>query len=140
MATSVGSKNSNRGLAIDRPFADDVVRRAAEVVPRYQVVIRWSPEDDGYAGHCIEMPNAIGFGITESECVAEVRGNLSALVMYALESGETPPLADRPLRNTRVSVSFADYERATAQALADAAGKSLSDYIRTAALRGTALS
>ena len=139
MATSKQSKNSKAkgaGPAKDRPFAPEVVAKAAGLVRQYQVIIRWSEEEECYEGRCAEMPNTIGFGADEAECLAEVRGNLNALVMHMIEAGETPPLADEPARTVQVNVRFADYEKATAQALADAAGKTLSDYIRVAALRG----
>ena len=135
MAMSAGSKSSRKGKAVDRPFASEIERRAREVVPLYQVIVRWDPEDECYAGRCIELPNAVGFAETEAECAAEVRGNADALVCVALERGEVPPLAQEPERTNQINVRFADYEKAAAEALAAAEGLSLSEHVRRAALR-----
>ena len=139
MSTSAKSKKSNKrtpDVAKNRPFAPAIVRKAAVLVPQYQVIVQWDKELESYFGRCIEIPNAIGEGKNEAACIEEVRGNINALVLYMLEIGETPPLADEPERKAQVNVRFADYEKATAEALAKAAGKTLSDYIRVSALRG----
>jgi predicted RNase H-like HicB family nuclease len=133
---SAKSKNSRKGKPVDRPFAPEIVRRARGLVPLYQVIVRWDPEDECFAGRCIELPNAVGFADTESECAAEVRGNADALVSVMLERGEVPPLAGEPERTNQINVRLADYEKAAAEALATAEGLSLSEHVRRAALRG----
>lgn len=135
MGISAGSKSSRKGNAVDRPFAREIVRRAGELVPLYQVIVRWDPENECFAGRCIELPNAVGFGETEAECAAEVRANADALVCTMLERGEVPPLSQEPERTNQINVRFADYEKAAAEALAEAEGVSLSEHVRRAALR-----
>lgn len=143
MATPVKLKSSKsivaaraKNRAKDRAFAADIVKEAASLTPRYQVIVRWDTDDECYTGRCAELPTAVGFGDTEAECLVEVRGNIDALVRHMIETGERPPLADEPERKAQVNIRFADYEKTTAEALAKAAGQTLSDYIRTAALRG----
>jgi predicted RNase H-like HicB family nuclease len=133
-AKSKNSGRSKRGLAVDRPFAPAIIAQAAKLVPQYRILVGYSVEDGCYVGEGVELPNAIGAGDTEAECIAEVRGNMTALVCYMLERGETPPLSQEPVRRLQVNVRFAPYEKATAEALAKAAGQTLSDFIRTAAL------
>lgn len=135
MATSAKSKNF-KSTRKDRPFAPAIVKKAAALTPLYQVIIRWDAGEDSYVGRCVELPNAVGFGDTEAECMAEVRGNINALVRVMIETGETPPLANEPERTAQVNVRYADYEKATVQALADAAGMTLSEHIRISSLRG----
>jgi predicted RNase H-like HicB family nuclease len=133
---SAKSKSSTKStkLPVDRPFAPQVVAMAAKLVPQYRVLGGYSQADGCYVGEGVELPNAIGAGETEAECIAEVRGNMNALVCYMLERGQTPPLAREPARTVQVNVRFAPYEKAAAESLANAAGKSLSDFIRSAAL------
>jgi predicted HicB family RNase H-like nuclease len=132
---SAKSKSSRKAKAVDRPFSLEIQRRAGELVPLYQVIVRWDPENACFAGQCIELPNAVGFAETESACVAEVRGNADALVCVMLERGEIPPLDEEPERTNQINVRFADYEKAAAEALAAAEGLSLSEHVRRAALR-----
>ncbi len=134
MSAKRQNSRKHESLAIDRPFAREIVKRAESLVPRYRVLVSYSPEDKCYVGEGVELPNAVGAADTEAECIDEVRGNMRAIVMHMLERGETPPLAEQPARNVQVNVRFAPYEKAAAEALAEAAGQSLSDFIRTAAL------
>ncbi|HZK80140.1 MAG TPA: hypothetical protein VFC46_03715 [Humisphaera sp.] len=111
MGTSARSKSSREAKAVDRPFAPEIERRAGELVPLYQVIVRWDPESECFAGRCIELPNAAGFAETEAECAAEVRGNADALVCVMLERGAVPPRAQEPERTNQINVRFADYEQ-----------------------------
>ena len=133
MGMSARSKSSRKAKAVDRPFAPEIERRAGESAPLYQVIVRWDPENECFAGRRIELPNAVGFAETEAECAAEVRGNADALVCVMLERGEVPPLAREPERTNQINVRFADYEKAAAEALAAAEGLSLSEHVRRAA-------
>lgn len=136
MVMSKESQNSKKGrMATARPFAAAIVKKAAALTPLYQVIVRWDANEKTYAGRCVELANAVGFGDTEAECIAEVRGNINALISFMIESGETPPLASDPERPVQVNVRYADYEKAAAQVLADAAGISLSEHIRLSSLR-----
>ncbi|HWE00876.1 MAG TPA: hypothetical protein VG326_00600 [Tepidisphaeraceae bacterium] len=135
MGMSARSKSSRETKALDRPFARGIECRAGELVPLYQVIVRWDPENECIAGRCIELLNAVGFAETEAECAAEVRGNADALVCVMLERGEIPPLSQEPERTNQINVRFADYEKAAAEALAAAEGLSLSEHVRRAALR-----
>ena len=85
MGMSEKLKSSREAKAVDRPFAPEIERRAGELVPLYQVIVRWDPENECFAGRCIELPNAVGFAETEAECAAEVRGNADALVCVMFE-------------------------------------------------------
>ena len=130
----VGRSRSTQAKPRAGQFDPMIVARTQQIVPRYRVVVGYSAQDACYVGEGVELPNAIGVGDTEAECLKEVRGNMTAIVSTMLERGETPPLCDEPVRNVQVNVRFAPYEKASAEALATAAGQTLSDYIRAAAL------
>jgi hypothetical protein len=86
----------------------------------------------GYPG--VELPNALGFGETADEVIAEVRGNMEALIIYMIERGETPPLMGKPQRTEQINLRLTQMERETIESLARASGQGVSDYIRAVAI------
>lgn len=131
MVTSVKRKSSSK---IDRPVDPAIAAQAKALVPLYQVVIGFDQELGCYSGRGAELPSALGFGDTPESCINEVRGNMHALVVHMLETGETPPLMGNPQRTAQVNIRLTDYEKSLIESLAKSAGQSASDYIRNVVL------
>jgi predicted RNase H-like HicB family nuclease len=91
MSITKKPKPRRDALAIDRPFAPSILKKAKAIAERYQVVM-WF-EDGEYYARGVELPGAGGDGKTPDECMANARESFIALVAYMLESGETPPKA-----------------------------------------------
>ncbi len=132
MATSKRSKNSRKSPT--RPVDPAVRRQARELAAKYQVIVRRDDELGGLSGRGVELPNALGFGETADEVIAEVRGNMEALVIHMIERGETPPLMGTPQRTEQINLRLTRMERETIESLARAAGQGVSDYIRAVAI------
>ena len=132
MATSKRSKSSRKSPT--RPVDPAVRRQARELAAKYQVIVRRDDELGALSGRGVEIPNALGFGETADEVIAEVRGNMEALVIHMLERGETPPLMGKPQRTEQINLRLTRMERETIESLARAAGQGVSDYIRTVAI------
>ena len=83
MATSEKSKNASastskrRGGRIDRPFDRAIVKRARDIVARYQVVMRRDENDREFYGRGLELPNALGDGATPQACLDSVRESMA---------------------------------------------------------------
>ena len=83
------AKSRKSSKAIDRPFAADVLRRAAELARQYQVILEF---DDGeWFGRGLELPGAMGDGKTPDKCVAATRDAMVSAVASMLEDGDRPP-------------------------------------------------
>src|ERR1700675_4834467 len=88
MRTSAKSKKHPE-LAIDRPFAPEILERARTIAQSYQVVM-WE-EDGEYYGRGVELPLTMDDGKTPDECMKNTREAFVATVGYMLEIGEVPP-------------------------------------------------
>lgn len=77
---------------VDRPFARKIRQRATAIAQAYQIIVQF--EDGEYFGHCLELPNVMGDGITSDKCVASMRQAPVVAVAYLLEKGLTPPPAN----------------------------------------------
>jgi predicted RNase H-like HicB family nuclease len=132
MSTSVKSARPSR--AIDRPFGPQILKRAREIVGRYQVVLQI--EDGEYFGRCLELPLVMGDGKTADACVQSVREALKVTVAYMLEEGQTPPVpASEQTRTQQVNIRLTSSERAILEQTAQRKGfRGISDYMRHAAL------
>src|SRR5436190_19269731 len=88
---SVKSKSTSAAdkRRLSRPFAPEVLRRAAAVAARYQVVV-WAADGE-YYGRGVEMPGVMADGKTPRACVAGGRRALTAAGATAIERGGTPP-------------------------------------------------
>ena len=123
--------------AVDRPFEPALLKRARQIVDRYQVVIRH--EDGEYYGRGLELPGAVDDGKTPDECVANTRGAMVVMVAYMLEQNQSPPLpATEGARTEQVNVRLTAEERLAMEQAAQRGGyRGLSDYVRAAALAAT---
>ncbi len=117
--------------AIDRPFAKQILRRAAQVASRYQVIIKF--EDGEYYGRGLELPLAMGDGKSPDECVASTRRAMAVCVATMLEDGETPPRpASEGRRTEQVNIRLTPEEKLLMEESARAKGfRGISDYVRS---------
>ena len=96
--------------------------------------------DVGYIGCTVEMPLVMGDGRTLQSCARAALSATVATVATMLEQGEEPPPPARDLkRDQQVNVRLSADEKFRLEGRARGAGyRSLSDYIRAAALRQSA--
>jgi hypothetical protein len=130
---------SNRKKRIDRPFASTVLAKAKKLATQYQVVIRFDEECREYYGRGLELPGALGDGKTPDACVSSTREAMVSIAAYMMERGETPPTPSAEgLRKVQLNVRVTPEEKLLFEEAARRSGQGLSDYIRSAALSGTA--
>lgn len=122
--------------SIARPFDPEILKRAREIVERYEVVV-WV-EDGEWYGRGVELPNVMNDGKTPEECVANTRDILASTVAYLLEAGEVPPAAAREgIRTEQVNVRLTTEEKLQLESAAQRKGfRGSSDFMRSAALAG----
>lgn len=132
MVTSAKSKNSKNDP--HRPFDPKILRQAAAIADKYQLVI-WK-EDGYYYGHGVELPTSFGDGKTVAACAADTREAFVATVATLLENGEEPPPpAIDEIRTEQVNVRLTACEKLQLEAAAKQNGfRGVSDYVRSAAL------
>lgn len=106
---------------------------------RYSLVITPHPSG-GFSGSSVEMPLVFGRGASEAQCALDVRQAVAHTIDSLRESGEpvpAPALLDR--REVQVNIRLTPDERFRIREKARVAGfRSISDYMRRAALRGVA--
>lgn len=132
-----GSKSpAKKTKAIDAPFAPSIIKKAEAIASAYRLLIDPEPEV-GYLGRTVEMPYAMGDGETIEACVAQVREATVAAVATMLEAGERPPTpASDAKRDRQVNIRLTADEKERLEEVARTAGfRSVSDYIRHAALK-----
>jgi len=111
---------------------------ASEIASLYRLVIESRP-GGGFAGCAVEMPLVLGSGKTEAACVADTRAALIASVEALLDAGmNTPAPASESKREIQFNIRLTIDEKMRIEERARIAGfRSVSDYIRRSALRGT---
>ncbi|MFN0131846.1 MAG: plasmid mobilization protein [Phycisphaerales bacterium] len=107
-----------------------------KLASEYQFVIVRDP-DMGYFGRTVEMPFAMSDGHTVAKCMASTLEATASGIATMLERGETPPSPAREgKRDQQVNLRLTADEKMTLEGFANREGfRSLSDFIRTAALR-----
>ena len=128
-----------RGSRIDRPFAPDILRQARNIAAQYGIVIR-READSGFVGESVELPLNVGVGDTVEECLSETREVLTSAIAAMLERGQRPPsAASEGKREVQLNIRLTADERLRLEEAARQAGfRSISDYVRSAALRRSA--
>lgn len=103
----------------------------------YQIILKAHPRG-GFTGCAVEMPLVFAHADGELECLAATRKALAEAVAHLLETGGRPPApADEHKREVQLNIRLTADERIRIQEKARQAGfRSLSDYVRRAALRG----
>ena len=111
---------------------------AAKIASLYRLVIESRP-GGGFAGCAVEMPLVLGSGKTEAACIADTRVALVASVEALLDEGlDVPAPASESKREIQFNIRLTINEKMRIEERARLAGyRSVSDYIRRAALRGT---
>ncbi|CAG0977614.1 hypothetical protein PHYC_01589 [Phycisphaerales bacterium] len=112
---------------------------AAALADQYRVVIE-ARGRDGFSATSIEMPGVFAHARTEAECIARIRRALSETIAIMLDTGEAPPRpASSGAREVQLNIRVTSDERSRILERARLAGyRSISEYIRRAALRGVA--
>lgn len=131
-----GPRGPTRHKATDRPFDTTTLRKARAIASGYRLVIE--PESGvGYLGRTVELPYVMGDGKTIESCVASVLEATTLAVATLLEQGERPPTpAAEAKRDRQVNIRLTADEKGRLEEAARAEGfRSISDYIRHAALR-----
>jgi len=132
--TMVNKTKINTDTVNTEPFARDVLATAERIVDAYDIVLR--REESEWVGHALEYPEAIGFGKTVQECVAQTRECLIAGVASMLEDGETPPTPARQnVRSEQVNLRLTPEEKALFESRSRTKGfRGVADYLRATAL------
>lgn len=132
LKSASASTRKGRGR-IDHPFDAAILKRAKEIVDRYQVVIR--REEDGYFGRGLELPGALGDGTTPAHCLNSTKESMAAVVAFMLERGETPPAAAADeTKLVQLNVRISAGEKLMFEEAARQRGQGLSEFIRIAAV------
>lgn len=105
---------------------------------QYRLIIQPDP-DVGYVGSSVEMPLVFGEGATTSACIADTLKALSQTIAVMLALGEHPPSpASLDKREVQVNIRLTAREKMLIDEAARRTGfRSISDFLRTAALRHT---
>jgi predicted RNase H-like HicB family nuclease len=115
---------------------------AMKIASEYRVQISKHPSHRagaGFVGRSVEMPLVFGKGDTASACFESTLHALAATVQTMLDDGLKPPTpAAEGKREVQLNIRLTTDERVRIEEQARQAGfRSISDYIRRAALRGT---
>ncbi len=107
-----------------------------ELARQYQLLIV-PDEDVVYFGRTLEMPYAMSEGTTVEKCAENTIEATACAIATMLETGQTPPAPAREgKRETQVNIRLSVEERFRLEQAASNAGyRSLSDYIRAAAIK-----
>lgn len=114
-----------------------LLARARKVVEHYRLLIEPRP-DGGFSGSAVELPLTLGRGETEIDCIRDTRAALVRTVVSYLQDGNDPPApASDHRREVQMNIRLTADERLRIEERARVAGyRSVSDYMRRAALRG----
>lgn len=139
-ATNQNAARSSRAAksgAPDRPFDPAIVLQAREIVASYRLTFESEP-DLGFIGSSVEMPGVFADGKTIESCARETLEALTSAIATMLEMGDRPPApASEGKREQQVNIRLTADERVRIEETARQSGfRSISDYIRHAALRG----
>lgn len=137
--SSKRSKNSSASKAANRPFEQSKWLAAQKLASRYRLVI--APESGvGYLGRTIEMPYVLADGVTIESCAEATLEATAIAIAVAIESGEHPPEpASEGKRELQLNIRLTSDEKSRLDEAARQSGfRSLSDFVRTAALRNAA--
>lgn len=103
---------------------------------QYGLVIAADP-DVGYLGRTIEMGMVMGHGRTVESCATATLDATTIAIATMLESGQSPPAPAREgKRDQQINIRLTAEEKLRLESLAARDGfRSISDYVRSAALR-----
>lgn len=121
---------------LTRPFDPQIMAKAKRLADQYRLIIERDQEGDGYLGCSVEMPTVMGGGDDPVACIRDTLEATALSIAVMLEHGETPPSPSREgKRDQQVNLRLTADEKLALDAAANREGfRSLSDYIRSAAL------
>jgi predicted RNase H-like HicB family nuclease len=130
----MSAKSKKPSKKLDRPFNQEILRRAREIADSYQIIIR--SEDGEYYGRGLEMPYVMNDGKTPDECVRATRDALTTAVAYLLETRKAPPPpASENTRSEQINIRLTSEEKMLLEEAARSRGfRGISDYVRSASL------
>ena len=121
----------------NRPFDPKTLRDAGRIVDGYRVILERNEENGLYYGRGIEYPYLLGHGRTPVAAYEMARNGLIAAVATDLERGERPPAPADQARSQQINLRVSATEKLQLEDPARRKGfRSVSDYVRTAALAG----
>lgn len=137
-ATSRKRGRTPKSEAPDRPFDPAILRQAREIAASYRLTFESEP-DVGFVGSSVEMPGVFADGKTIESCARETLEALATTVATMLEMDERVPApASESKREQQVHIRLTADERLRIEESARQAGfRSVSDYMRYTALRGS---
>lgn len=121
--------------AIDRPFDDDVLKRATDIAHGYRLTLERNDEV-GFVGSTVELPGVFAQGSTPDACVKATQQATAIAVATMLENGKIPPApACSGKRDVQLNIRLTAHERLLVQEAARRLGfKGIADFVRNAAL------
>lgn len=122
---------------LTRPFDPAIWEQAEKIARTYHLVMVPEPDVGGYLGRTIEFPLVMADGETVEACAASVMEATTLAVATILEEGKHPPApASEAKRDQQVNIRLTAEEKFRLEQASRAAGfRSLSDFIRAAAIR-----
>lgn len=132
-ATKTASKA--RSKSIERPFDEDILKRAREIAAGYSIVIEAG--GSGFLGRSFEMPGVLADGASPEECAKAMSRALELTVATMLELGERPPSAHwRKERTVQINVRLTPEEKFVLEDAGRQRGfKGVSDFVRISSLQ-----
>jgi predicted RNase H-like HicB family nuclease len=136
MGTTRNSKGCAARHGLDRPFPPQVAAQARQAAARYRIVVWFDDEEQEFYGRGVEIPLAMGDGMTADECVRAVRQAMTAVVSLMLERGQRPPTPlSQANRTEQINIRLTRQERYLVEQAAKAGGhRGVSDYVRAKVL------
>lgn len=121
--------------AIDRPFDEDVLKRATDIALGYRMTLEKNDEV-GYVGSTVELPSVFAQGRTPDACVNATQQASAIAVATMLENGKIPPSpACTGKRDVQLNIRLTAHEKLLVQEAARRLGfKGIADFVRNAAL------
>ncbi len=122
------------------PLDPVIAKRARAIAAGYTVYV--APNDKAtekgwYLARVLELPLAFANGRNPEEALNKLHTVLETVVGAMLERGESPPEPGGSNRTEQVNIRLTPGEKMRFERAAQSAGfRSISDYIRAAALRG----
>mgnify|MGYP006422026047 CR=1 FL=1 len=126
----------NDAALTNRPFSDDLWRRAGQIADRYQFLVKHDPDEPYFYAFGVEARGAMSGGESITECEANIREAMTLWVATMLEQGKNPPppAADEK-RTAQLNVRLTEGEKSRIEEAARHAGyRGIADFVRAAAL------
>ena len=122
------------------PLSAAIRKRANEIAARYTIYVApnaYSSKPGSFLARVLELPYAFANGDTPEEALTKLERVMQTIIGAILERGDLPPEPGAANRTEQVNIRLTPGEKMRFERAAQNAGfRSISDYIRAAALRG----